>query len=575
MNNLYYLSFERNNYYNGKLLSADDFEAEQKYINDKRRLINRFVGGFGRVCGLDVLAVSDDSISLEPGIAIDGYGREIVVSEPDIKKLSSINGYDKSGMASEYYLFIEYSEKAVFPSNAAAYADQREYNENKYNKISEGYSLYLSQTIEAGDAGSVIEYYKSDVVIFRNNELKVGMLVPRFIKAAERFRLTIYAAPRNVSSEISMKFRISLTCVRHNGNDAINVDFNSNREKISGRRYILEYYCDSMNITDDLAEFRIDSESFRIETDGVVNTINNEVLSEAVMTDKPVCDCVSSEYINKIMEYSNYSIFKNICIAKIILSDSHELKIETIEHLPLEQRLYTNAQLALENEVLKDRLDVLIHSSFENTKQINSANEVQSDIEISSGDAVINFGIGGKTGKRFFSEKISHGLGIGDIAIILGTGNSKAEEKCMIYGSSEVFDGNDGGIRAEIAAKVNQQDGTFVIGARLLETTSEYELTVHWTAIKHSNKFARLSEKKLIIDCGAKSVRALESVYFSVKFVNMNETAVRWSVIGDNSGTINDNGYYTAPGHPGIYEIRVHCAYDKSIKASAFVVVKP
>ena len=49
MKNLQYFPFERNQYYYGKLMTQQDFVSEQKYINDRRRLINRFLLGTGVV----------------------------------------------------------------------------------------------------------------------------------------------------------------------------------------------------------------------------------------------------------------------------------------------------------------------------------------------------------------------------------------------------------------------------------------------------------------------------------------------------------------------------------------------
>ena len=90
MKNSKYFPFERNRYFYGKLLSVDDFELEQKYFNDKRRLINRFLFGPGIVSGLCVVEVDEQTISLETGFALDTWGREIIVDEPVLKKLSLI-----------------------------------------------------------------------------------------------------------------------------------------------------------------------------------------------------------------------------------------------------------------------------------------------------------------------------------------------------------------------------------------------------------------------------------------------------------------------------------------------------
>ncbi len=85
--------FEKNNYYYGKLLTAKDFEMEQVYFNHKRYLVNRLLHGTGIVSGLNIIAVDDQTISLEPGVALDANGREVVVSKPAAYKLSMIEGF--------------------------------------------------------------------------------------------------------------------------------------------------------------------------------------------------------------------------------------------------------------------------------------------------------------------------------------------------------------------------------------------------------------------------------------------------------------------------------------------------
>lgn len=72
----------RNRYFYGKLLDAYHFELETNYLNAKRWLLNRQVFGFGVVCGLDVQWGDDhDQIVVTPGVALDKWGREIIVPE--------------------------------------------------------------------------------------------------------------------------------------------------------------------------------------------------------------------------------------------------------------------------------------------------------------------------------------------------------------------------------------------------------------------------------------------------------------------------------------------------------------
>jgi hypothetical protein len=72
----------RNNYFYGKLLDAYHFELETRYHNEKRWLLNRLVSGYGVVCGLDVEPGPGDTFVVTPGLALDRWGREIIVPAP-------------------------------------------------------------------------------------------------------------------------------------------------------------------------------------------------------------------------------------------------------------------------------------------------------------------------------------------------------------------------------------------------------------------------------------------------------------------------------------------------------------
>jgi hypothetical protein len=72
----------RNRYFHGMLLDVYHFQLESDYMNAKRHLLNRLVSGYGVICGLDVKCEPDDRhIVVEAGVAIDKWGREIVVPE--------------------------------------------------------------------------------------------------------------------------------------------------------------------------------------------------------------------------------------------------------------------------------------------------------------------------------------------------------------------------------------------------------------------------------------------------------------------------------------------------------------
>lgn len=70
----------RPHYFFGQLLTPEDFQLEQDYHRDMRRMVNRRLG-HGVVEGLDVSMDAKGRVTVTPGIAIDRLGRELVVTQ--------------------------------------------------------------------------------------------------------------------------------------------------------------------------------------------------------------------------------------------------------------------------------------------------------------------------------------------------------------------------------------------------------------------------------------------------------------------------------------------------------------
>src|SRR5690349_1407091 len=86
---------ERNHYFYGLLLNEAKFTRETDYFNLKRWLLNRLCFGSGILFGLETtVQFSPDTIIVQPGVAIDRLGREILV--PDVVSLPFANLADES-----------------------------------------------------------------------------------------------------------------------------------------------------------------------------------------------------------------------------------------------------------------------------------------------------------------------------------------------------------------------------------------------------------------------------------------------------------------------------------------------
>jgi DNA-binding beta-propeller fold protein YncE len=100
---------ERLNYFTGQFLTERDFRAEQEYQIGKHRQHNRYLHGYGTVCGLKIVQhpnpdCQDRFVILEPGLALDCCGREIVVKEKvyiDLVKLFAAQNIDLNSINPE------------------------------------------------------------------------------------------------------------------------------------------------------------------------------------------------------------------------------------------------------------------------------------------------------------------------------------------------------------------------------------------------------------------------------------------------------------------------------------------
>jgi hypothetical protein len=68
----------KNNYFEGKRLTADSFRVEQRYLVERRQLLNRAIHGCGVVYGYPISGGQSGRLTIGPGLALDECGRELL-----------------------------------------------------------------------------------------------------------------------------------------------------------------------------------------------------------------------------------------------------------------------------------------------------------------------------------------------------------------------------------------------------------------------------------------------------------------------------------------------------------------
>ena len=291
-----------------------------------------------------------------------------------------------------------------------------------------------------------------------------------------------------------------------------------------------------------------------------------------------VSDEVRRNYYRSAMEdilRNNYQ--QSIYLAKIyVIRAGESYLIDSMEPMPFQQFVYNN--------VLADIMGKLVRNeNVQGTGKQTVSDEVHGEKAedrrnqgptMTTGHVIFDLGLGGNTGQRFFSEDISHELGLGNVTIILGACTGVRDEDSVIYGSPEIFP-DEVPFRAELAAKADAKTGTFRIGLRLVEPTMNRYVRVNWTALRDAKeKVHDVEETALLIRPDILYLKTRESFFLEPEFRGISPTPVTWNIREENGGTIEPNGKYTAPNTPGIFEVTAASTTYENLRASIYVVVR-
>ncbi len=574
MKNLQYFPFERNHYYYGKFLSADDFYMEQKYMNDKHRFINRFLHGSGVIFGISVTAVDERMLAVQPGAALDFSGREIIIDKPLLLALSSIDGYHGDTHASSLYLCLEYDEYCHTESEKT----EKNNNAEQYDSVTERYHFFLTETEPPSSEGMVRQFYQHTECVYHSDVCTITQTLPVMAKTGSTIPLLVKVQRHMRNAAVHFSYQLRLVGLKHGDARTITVSYDSRKQPMQGDEIVLRYDLDVL--------LHGDGETGSVETDRASFTMGRSDFSEGQfspcrMNTEIVIGSYEQQLLRKFrsegMQYIlNESIRQPaICLAKLYVEEEDgRHRILGVEKMPFQQYVFSSLTAELLDMLRAERAqeqNAFLYSSPLNAK--SEGEKMREQYAVSSGITEIAMPMGGRMGQCFYSEPISHGLGIGQTSVTLGLITSDTE---TIYGDTQIFGSSKKNVRADLAAKLDMEKGTFIIGMRLTEPAVSTRVQIHWTAVHSHIAETADSTPRLLIKPSMMEICVMETVTFETVFENCPKQPVQWSVReGARGGIITGGGAYTAPNTPGVYQILARTAEgSQTLQASAFVVVR-
>lgn len=592
MDNKQYYSCERNNYFFGKLMTVRDFETEQLYFNSKRRLGNKMLNGSGIVSGLDVILVDNKTFSLEAGMALDYMGNEIIVSEPYVRRLNVIKGFEENKDKGILYLCIKYAENLEETTFSVAGSGTTGGVNEEYNRISEGYELFL--TPEKPD----VENLKLDSLVFNSeklyekNGIRISLEIGKYVNPSNLLKISVIFEKENIEAPVSYSFDIGGEFFKTlQGEDSLNVNYQET-EISTYKTFRRDYYIQCDAVTDAMSKVLIKKEDFKLKVGKDEFTLENDFECPVTISTTPIREIVVHDYYSKnFNELMEKVSDKYIYLAKLhIVTNQLTYFIESIEKHPFRQYLYSNELISLLSNIddkteIKNKQSTSEKEITETVPQVVDLPESQDD-NIVTGIERINLGFNPKPGKSYYSYEFVHGLGEGKIALVTAIDNSanymNDEKGLLIFGDKSIFNKEEISISApnvSIGAIVNSEKGTVKLGVKLLEKTMAQAVDVRWWAFRPAQ--INEEEEDLVIDENVRvvitpnttRVKPLEKVRFEAHIEGAISQEVRWGMAENGSGTIDNNGLYTAPSKEGVYEVKAYSVKFENKSDSAYVVV--
>lgn len=581
--------FERNRYYSGKMLTSADFAAEQEYGNDKRRFLNNLMFGSGIVCGCNVYSLDDLSVFIESGLAIDRMGREIVIDTSVVKKLSAISGFEEID-SNRLTLCLKYKEEQVHPVYSVSRTGSD--SEYEYNRIQEGYELFLKDTEETKEFFEMESEFLTRDVVYQDGDYEIQLVMPATV-CRNRYVKIQLKAKKTSAADVAFSFEGRLqtpSFLTMDGNHDLSIAL-PNMRLMEGETISQEYWVFVQETMANETSLILKKGTMKVR--GEESPMDSDFSMKVLISDVNPRELVNREIGKVSLEMQNMGNIQDyICLADIsLLRTEGAYIIENIEEKKVKKYIETPARNTVRSEYLDffrgtERLGVVSKEDSPLDGFTKGGSYSNSKMQIATGTIEIPIGGKAKPGEVFYSGEVMHGLGAGAVYVEIGQEFMDedrvkgANTKSTIYGNSKLFTQAGKNIpKTEKAVKVLNDKGSFVAAISFTEETDCLMLSYRWVAVKFANNDILDVEEKIEkqwIEAETPTVvlGTRESYYFGVKFHEMDKCSISYQVTEEDGGEISMDGVYTAPNKEGVFEIMITCMEHPQICTYAYAIVK-
>lgn len=505
MSNSRYYPFERNRYFYGKLLTVRDFEAEQNYMMDKRRLMNRLMFGTGIITGLHVDVVDDRTLSIQSGAALDSLGREIIVPSPITTRLSLIEGFGSNEYVRDLYLCIVYKEEGREPVHALERSqDETADNRNEYNRLQESYRLVLREYSDELDQRGIMSMKERTITFYKDDDVRMMIKGPRYVAPGTDFELHIHVIKARREAQVILDCTLE--------SDQVQVSSGDNRITYddSGEEPLGEYRIDShFTAGQEEAQAAIRIVTATVRVDGRTIPVREEIVFPLEVAADPQ-QRLWQEYGERPLDEALSQQPPVVCLARISLTRIRSsYSIEHIQRVPFGDYVRNLSELqrlgllsgTVDNEPSVRTVEASTAPADDWSLPMLRGEDDDAPADdyiapsVASGmrTGVVEIPLSGSRshnvlfskGENIVSDEIEHGLGPGSVHLTLGL--CELDDSRIFAGNTDVFDHTpyESELPQVRLGSVQYPDkGTFRIGAKVFAPSGPATLHIRWWAAR-------------------------------------------------------------------------------------------
>lgn len=572
--------FSKNRYFPYKRMRSADFIREQQYVERKLAFLSRWDLGAGVALGLEVQRVDADSLLVSPGFAVDGQGRWLIVDEPAICRVRTLEGFDAL-RGETALLCLCYHEEGIDPMFVPGNREEVQ----EYAAAREGFSFCLTDMRPLPKAAGDQVLF-SDVILFEDADLRVRQVIPRVLPAQGmvQIRLAVECfCPEPL--EVRLCYAPEAPGVK-SADDGQPLHFDQAlRLEKGGTTLALTAVLDT---TAQAVLLSLPEHGFTLEKRGARMGAQCDFQEEfPVVTGDPLAALERRLLSQDPRELWGGDSEEGVPIAGVrLLRCGEQVLLDGVFPLSESRR----AELPYLKERLR-RCGGFFPAAPPPRQPEKKAAEPPSSApvpeerpQMTTGIVTLNGGLHLQEGKILLSDEIAHGLGPGPVFVQFGIENVYPAAGLdrnytdFLLGDASLFAQASGTYDHgfDLGARVHPEKGTFELAVRLRGELYQSSLRLRWFAWRAQEHAPRTAPAGTLLRLEPDVVRAAPGA--AVSFVPVFEHGVSspcdfW-IPDRQSGLITPNGIYTAPQKEGLYQV---CAQVKDMPetaVNAFVIVR-